>query len=99
MLTRGKAVVETLLVVDRKGRGLFGIERRQPLPFAPGLFQWHAAAHDLGYGYPGPDFVEEPLAEAHRLVALCPFPKGSTPAFARLRGFPGHPQLTGSAVF
>ena len=45
--------------------GLFLVERRQPLPLAPGLLQLHAPAHHLRNRKAGAQFVEELGREAH----------------------------------
>ena len=58
-------VIKLLLVIDEKrGRALL-VERREPTPFAPCLFELDARAHDLGQGDPGADFVEEFSRKLH----------------------------------
>ena len=42
MLAGGEVVVEALVVADRERRRLLLVERRQPLPLPPRLFQFHA---------------------------------------------------------
>src|SRR5271163_3700710 len=60
-----KIVIKLLLVIDEKrGRALL-VERREPTPFAPCLFELDSRAHDLGQGDPGADFVEEFSRKLH----------------------------------
>ena len=70
VLAGGEVVVKSLLVVDREGRRLFLLKRRQPLEFPSRLFQLDAPTHDFRNRKPGAQFVEKLGREAHG-VELC----------------------------
>ena len=65
VLAGGEAVIEALLVVDREGRRLLLVEGRQPLPFAAGALQRHAARDDRRHRQPRANFIEERIGEFH----------------------------------
>src|SRR5262245_27430012 len=65
MLSARETVIEALLVIDREGRSLLLIERRQTLPFTPGALQRHAARDHGGDRQPRPDLIEERIGEFH----------------------------------
>ena len=65
VLAGGEVVIKSLLVVDREGRRLLLLERRQPLPLLPRLLQLHAPAHDFRNRKPGAQLIEELGREAH----------------------------------
>ncbi len=65
MLSRRKAMVEALLIVDVKRRRLLGVERRQAAPFAPLLLQLDAPRDDRRQRQAGTDIVKEVRRETH----------------------------------
>src|SRR5207237_499359 len=65
MLAGGEVVVKAFLVVDGERRRLLLLERRQALPLASGLLQFHAAAHDFRNRKPGLQLIEKFLRKAH----------------------------------
>ena len=65
VLARGEVEPHRLVVIDEERRRLLLVEGRQPLPFAPGFAQPHAAADDLRDRKPRPQLVEELRRESH----------------------------------
>ncbi len=52
-----KAVIETLLLIDRKGRGFFRMERAQPGIFPAAFDQLHRCTDDIRQSHPRPQVV------------------------------------------
>ncbi len=65
VLAGGEAMIKALLVVDREGRRLLHLERRQALELAPGALQRNLAAHDLADAEARPYFIQEIRWIAH----------------------------------
>ncbi len=59
MFSRGKAMIELLLVIDIEARRFLLVERRQPDIFAPLALQWHARADQRRQGRAVLEFSEE----------------------------------------
>ena len=65
VLAGGEVEPHRLLVIDEeRGRALL-IERREPAPLAPGLFELHAPADDVGDRKPRAELFEELGGEVH----------------------------------
>ena len=65
-------MVEALLIVDKKARGLFLVEGRQTRPFAALLLELDAAAHHVGNGQARADLIEKFGRKAHGFLGLLP---------------------------
>gem|GEM_PF-4703347 len=59
-------MIEALLVIDEKRRGLLGLEGRKPGILTSPPLQRHLARYHLADGQPSADFVEESGGIAHR---------------------------------
>ena len=70
MRTTAKAVIETFLVVDRKGGRFFRMERTQPGILPATLDQLHRRSDDIRQIDPCPQVVQKRLGKAHD----CPDP-------------------------
>ena len=61
-------MIESLLVVDEKGRGLLHLEGRQTSELAALFLEGDLAAHDLADRQPGADIIQEMRWKAHGLA-------------------------------
>jgi hypothetical protein len=59
MLTRGEAMVEALLIVDKKRWRFLGFEGRQAAKFSALALQRHLPPNDLTYRQASTDFIKQ----------------------------------------
>src|SRR4029079_3100876 len=67
VLSAREAVIEALLVVDRKRRRLLAVEGTSAHELAPATLERHAARDDLADRQPRPDLIEKRIGKLHRL--------------------------------
>src|SRR6185437_7140854 len=99
VLSRREVVIEALFVVDRERGRLFLVERRQSLPLAAGLAQFHAPADDRRNRKPRAQLIEKLRRKFHgdspgpaRVAQQRPQYRGAACAGQAMLACPGYPQ-------